>query len=110
MPFTPLISSSEYSTILSIFSEICARIFRTPTNVFLFTGCIPIVPGGALYYTMYHLLSLNIPKALEYLKVTGQILLGVALGLSLASVCFGLTLEFIDWLKKKKADIDQEGN
>ena len=95
---------------LSIFSEICARIFRTPTNVFLFTGCIPIVPGGALYYTMYHLLSLNIPKALEYLKVTGQILLGVALGLSLASVCFGLTLEFIDWLKKKKTDIDQEGN
>ena len=97
-----LIAAFVASLFLAIFSEILARTFKTPTNVFLFTGCIPIVPGGALYYTMYHMLSLNLERALEYLKVMGQIVFGVALGLSLASVGFGLTLEFIDFIKKKK--------
>jgi uncharacterized membrane protein YjjB (DUF3815 family) len=105
-----LIAAFVACATLAIFSEICARVFRTPTNVFLFTGCIPIVPGGALYYTMYHLLSLDLPNAIEYLKITGQILLGVALGLSLASVCFGLTLEFIDWIKNKKRNLDHKEN
>jgi hypothetical protein len=59
---------------------------------------------------MYHLLSLDLVNALEYLKVTGQILLGVALGLSLASVGFGLTLEFIDWIKNKKTNLDHKEN
>ncbi|MBP3370885.1 MAG: threonine/serine exporter family protein [Clostridia bacterium] len=97
-----LIAAFTASAFLALFSEICARRLRTPTNIFLFTGCIPIVPGGALYYTMYHLLSLNIDKALDYFKLTGQILLGMALGLSLASVGFGLTLEAIDFIKKKR--------
>ena len=97
-----LIAAFAACAFLSVFSEICARVLRTPTNVFLFTGCIPIVPGGALYYTMYYLLSLDLPKAFEYLKVTGQILLGVALGLTVASVGFGVTLEAIEHIKKKK--------
>lgn len=97
-----LIAAFVASLFLAVFSEILARAFKTPTNVFLFTGCIPIVPGGSLYYTMYNLLSLNLEKAFEYLKITGQIVFGVALGLSLASVGFGLTLQLIDFIKKKK--------
>ncbi len=97
-----LIAAFAASAFLAVFAEICARTFRTPSNVFLFTGCIPIVPGGALYYTMYHLLSLNLERGLDYLKITGQIVLGMALGLSLASVGFSLTLEAIDFIKKKK--------
>lgn len=97
-----LIAAFAASAFLAIFAEICARTFKTPTNVFLFTGCIPIVPGGALYYTMYHLLSFNLERGLDYLKITGQIVLGMALGLSLASVGFGLTLEAIDFVKRKK--------
>jgi uncharacterized membrane protein YjjB (DUF3815 family) len=96
-----LIAAFVASLSLAILSELCARVFKTPTNVFLFTGCIPIVPGGALYYTMYHLLSLNIDTAFDYLKVTGQIVFGVALGLSLASVGFGLVLQAIDLVKQK---------
>ena len=99
---SPLIAALVSSIFLAIFSEILARTFKTPTNIFLFTGCIPIVPGGALYYTMYNMLSLNLDKAFEHLKVMGQIVFGIALGLSLASVGFGLTLEFIDFIKKKK--------
>ncbi len=96
-----LIAAFIASLFLAVFSEICARAFRTPTNVFLFTGCIPIIPGGALYYSMYYLLSFNFDSALGYLSITGQIVLGVALGLSLASVGFGLTLEAIDKIKNK---------
>ena len=97
-----LLAAFIASAFLAVFAEICARGFKTPSNVFLFTGCIPIVPGGALYYTMYHLLSLDLPNAFEYLKLTGQILLGIALGLSLASVGFGFSLELVNWIKKKR--------
>lgn len=41
------------SICISTYSEICARKFKTPVTVFLIGSLIPLVPGGAMYYTMY---------------------------------------------------------
>ena len=32
-------------TIISLFSEIAARIFKAPVTIFLIIGCFPLVPG-----------------------------------------------------------------
>jgi hypothetical protein len=53
---------------------------------------------------MFHLLSMNFEGSLNSLKITGQTVLGIALGLSFASVVVGMTLHALDSLKKKKAN------
>lgn len=78
------------SVFMAIFSEISARIFRAPAVVFLFPCAIPIVPGGALYYSMYHLLKNNPVDFINNITTTGQVILGIALGLSVASVIWGI--------------------
>ena len=40
------------SAAVSLYSEIMARVMKTPTTSFLNTCLIPLIPGGSLYYTM----------------------------------------------------------
>lgn len=93
------------SLFMAIFSEICARIFRAPAVVFLFPCAIPIVPGGALYRSMYALLTGSEAAFIKNISITGQTILGIALGLSVSSVIWGIISFIIHKLaeaKKKK--------
>lgn len=38
------------ATIVSIYSEIMARIFKAPVTIFVICSIIPLVPGGGMYY------------------------------------------------------------
>ena len=95
------------SVFMAIFSEICARGFRAPAVVFLFPCAIPIVPGGALYNSMYNLLKNNPIEFLNNLSITGQVILGIALGLSVSSVIWGVVSFIIHKIteKRKKASL-----
>jgi len=47
-----------FATILvSLLSELSARLLKAPATVFLIPGIVPLVPGGGLYYTMTYLLD-----------------------------------------------------
>ena len=37
---------------ISIYAEVMARVVKAPTTTFIISSLIPLVPGGALYYTM----------------------------------------------------------
>ena len=37
---------------LTLYSEIMARVLKTPTTTFCIVSLIPMVPGSALYYSM----------------------------------------------------------
>jgi uncharacterized membrane protein YjjB (DUF3815 family) len=87
---------------MAIFSEICARGFRAPAVVFLFPCAIPIVPGGALYNSMYNLLKNNPVAFLDNISITGQVILGIALGLSVSSVIWGVVSLIIHKVTEKK--------
>jgi len=69
------------STIFSSYSEICARILKTPVTTFVICALIPLVPGGGMYYTMYEVVQGNIDKALslglETLASAGALALGI---------------------------------
>lgn len=69
------------SIIFSTYSEILARIFKTPVTTFVVCALIPLVPGSGMYYTMREAISGNISKSLELglntLASAGTLALGV---------------------------------
>ena len=99
-----LLASFIAALFMALFSEASARLFRAPTVLFLFPCAIPIVPGSALYYSMFHLLSSDFEASLNSLKVTGQTVLGIALGLSLSTIVVGFILQASIALKKRKGN------
>lgn len=105
VPGNELLATFAASFFMAIYSELCARCFRAPTVVFLFPCAIPIVPGGALYRSMYNLLIGKNEEFLKNISITGQVILGIALGLSVATVIWGI-VSFITHkltVKKQKA-------
>lgn len=97
-----LLASFIAALFMALFSEGSARLFRAPTVLFLFPCAIPIVPGSALYYSMFHLLSANFDSSLESLKITGQTVLGIALGLSVSAIFVGFMLQASSAMRKRK--------
>lgn len=53
------------SIIFSTYSEILARVLKTPVTTFVICALIPLVPGGGMYYTMLEVVNGDINKALE---------------------------------------------
>lgn len=65
-----------------LYGQIVARIKKSPATIFSTICILPLLPGSALYYTMYGLVTRNLE--LSYTK-------GVELGL----ICFGIVLGFM---------------
>ena len=87
--------------VMAIFSEVFARIMKAPAILFLFACLIPIVPGNALYNTVYNLLSYNEEKLLANAKITMETVLGIAVGLGVASIIIGIVLQILKVIKTK---------
>ncbi len=52
------------SIMISLLSEIFARIHKCPVIMFLVCALIPLVPGGGMYYTMLEVVKGNIDHAI----------------------------------------------
>ena len=74
------------ATFMTLYSETLARIIHAPSVTFLFPCAIPIVPGGALYRTIYNLLFYNQEKLFYYGKTALGVALGMAVGMGVASI------------------------
>ncbi len=68
-----------------IYSEIMARIYKSPTTVFFIPGVVPLIPGGSLYRTMYAAVFQNWEQCRYYGIQTLLGTLGIAVGLSFVS-------------------------
>ena len=80
------LASMIASMIVAAWSEILARVMKAPTNIFLITGIIPLLPGGALYYTMNALIEENRGDFVRNGMITITSTLGIATGIVIASV------------------------
>ena len=69
------------AVIFSIYSEICARTFKSPVTTFVICALIPLVPGSGMYYTMYEVIKGNISTSVTMMISTiasaGCLALGV---------------------------------
>lgn len=69
------------SCALSLYSEILARMCKTPVTTFLICALIPLVPGGGMYRTMLLAIQGNATQALttgiDTIAVAGVLVLGI---------------------------------
>ncbi len=70
----------------AVYSEIMARLTKSPTTTFLASAIIPLVPGAKLYYTMYYFIVSNQYAFRSALTETARIAAGLAVGVILVSV------------------------
>lgn len=71
------------SVALSGYSEIFARILKTPVTTFVIAALIPLVPGGGMYYTMVEAINGDVMNSLEIgietLALAGVLAIGILL-------------------------------
>lgn len=84
-------------------AEIFARICKAPSTVFLLPGCIALVPGSSLYYSMSNLLNENYQEAAKCLLTTAEVGAAIGGGIIIASLFKIILFGLIDRLKTKKA-------
>lgn len=69
------------SIAFSLYSEILARICRTPVTTFIICALIPLVPGNGMYQTMKLAIDGNaigaLQKGLDTLTYAGALALGI---------------------------------
>jgi uncharacterized membrane protein YjjB (DUF3815 family) len=69
--------------VISLISEILAKILKTPSTVFYIPSLFPIVPGISAYYTVLYIIDNKIIEAtyqgLETLGSAGAIAFGILL-------------------------------
>ena len=95
------------SICFSIYSEIFARILKTPVTTLVICGLIPLVPGAGMYYTMYEAITGNISASLELGLNTIASAGTLALGVIFVS---SITRQINNYKAKKiKIENDNEG-
>lgn len=70
------------SILLSLYSELLARLLKTPTTTFCIVSLIPLIPGSSLYYTMSYALQERgqfAATALHTLQLAAALSLGIVL-------------------------------
>ena len=80
-----LVSNIFASAFCQIYAEVSARICKIPTTVVYVPAVIPLIPGGALYNTMYSVVHSDWAQFKLYGASTLQTTLGIAIGLSSVS-------------------------
>lgn len=68
------------------YSEIAAKLAKTPATVFLLPALIPLVPGGSAYYAMLGLVQNRFDDMRRYALLTGQWAVGLAAGICVVAV------------------------
>lgn len=67
-------------------AEICARIGKAPSTIFLLPGCIALVPGGSLYNAMRSLLIKDFNEFGAQLLTTGKVAIAIGGGIIAVSI------------------------
>lgn len=82
------------SLAVAILSQIFARIQKTPVNVFLVAGILPIVPGAAIYRSVYYFIRNNSNQCTYYLLQTLQIAGAIAMAIFITDSLFRMFLHY----------------
>lgn len=76
--------------IVTVVSNIFAKIFKTPVTTFLIAGILPTVPGAGVYQVAYHVIIGNQEETLFYLLETVTFAGAISLGIFVTETVFRL--------------------
>jgi uncharacterized membrane protein YjjB (DUF3815 family) len=78
------------SMVVSIYSEIMARVFKNPVTIYIICAIIPLVPGGGMYFATLEAVRGNFDAALSKSVVTlfsaGAIAIGIVFVSSISTI------------------------
>ena len=77
------VQSFAASAVTAVWSEILARVKKTPAQQYLIVGLIPLVPGATLYYAMSAVVQQDWAQAQFHGYRVTAFVLGIAAGVSL---------------------------
>ena len=103
LTYNVFVSALAATTAVTVCAELLARRKRAPTIVYLVTGLIPIVPGSNAYGCMRCLIESDMAGAVSELSATIQIALGIAGGIVVVSIIFGIINDRIAKKRQKQA-------
>ena len=70
------------------YSELCARLLKTPATTFSIVTLIPLVPGASLYYTTAFALDGDIEQFIPKLIITVELAVALSLGIVIVTAIF----------------------
>ncbi|AVQ37233.1 hypothetical protein B2H94_11320 [Clostridium sporogenes] len=86
----------------SIYSEVMARIEKTPVTLMVICAMIPLVPGGGMYYTMQKVIEGDVSGALNTGFTTLSVAGAIALGMVMVSSMTRLIYKFREKITMNK--------
>lgn len=89
------------AALISAYSEMMARVLKTPTTTFIMTALIPLIPGGSLYYTMAYAFESDMNAFLEQAIYTLKLASALALGILLTTAVWRFVAGLMESKKQK---------
>ena len=96
------LQSFAASAVTAVWSEILARVKKTPAQQYLIVGLIPLVPGATLYYAMSAVVQQDWAQAQFHGYRVTAFVLGIAAGVSLTLSLFEMLLHAVRHAHAKK--------
>ena len=90
------------SATVTVYAEVFARVIKTPTTTFLVPSLIPLIPGGALYYTMNYALNEQWASFGTKALYTLELAAALALGIIAVTTLTRMTMVVIRYMKGHK--------
>ena len=94
-----IIQSFLAALVISVWSEVMARLRKCPVTTYLLLALFPLVPGGGIYYTMEHAMAGEtqafLDSLLHTLGLAGALAVGVLMVASVARL-------FTAWRQRRR--------
>ncbi len=74
------------SVFCGLYSQVMARVNKTPATIFSTVCILTLIPGSSLYYTMHGIVTNNVPFAKEKAINLGLVCFGIVLGYMMVEV------------------------
>ena len=89
--------------VLTLYSEVFARVLRCPSTIMLVTGWIPLIPGGALYYSISALVQDNMNLFVDRILHTFLLMIAMSAGMLIGMTLIHLITPLRPHRHEKKA-------
>lgn len=83
LDYNPVLAAFVAAFIITIISQIFARVFKAPVTMFYIPGFFPIVPGIAIYRTVLYFIQGDLAQANYYLVQTMMVAGAIAIAIFL---------------------------
>ena len=82
--FSPAESALFAAMLVALLSQLMAQKWHCPTTLYLICGIIPLVPGGAIFWTAYYMVASRLGMAAATGFVAIKVTIAIAVGIILA--------------------------